>query len=86
LTNVISGMLTMFYKIKIHFFLIYLIGANVMLAASHISLGSLLPVNHLKYFVVVVQSPTSTFHNFFFWLFISVFVVCLVIIEALRRP
>jgi hypothetical protein len=68
LTNVISSMLTMFYKIKIHFFLNYLIGANVMLAASHISLGSLLPVNHLKYFVVV-QSPTSTFHNFFFLAF-----------------
>jgi hypothetical protein len=40
-------MLTMLYKIKIvYIFKIHLIGANVMLAASQISLGSLLLVNH----------------------------------------
>jgi hypothetical protein len=40
-------MFTMFYKIKIYFFKsTYVIGANVMLAASQVSLGSLLLVNH----------------------------------------
>jgi hypothetical protein len=47
LINIMSGMLTMLYKIKIvYIFKIHLIGANVMLAASQISLGSLLLVNH----------------------------------------
>jgi hypothetical protein len=49
LTNVMSGMLTMFYnnKLKIKYsILIYVIGANLMLAALQISLGSLLPVNY----------------------------------------
>jgi hypothetical protein len=35
----------MFYKIKIYF-LIHIIGADVLLAASQISSGSLLFVNH----------------------------------------
>jgi hypothetical protein len=45
-------MLTMLYKIKISidiFFLSHIIGANVMLAASQIWLGSLLLVNYTVY-------------------------------------
>jgi hypothetical protein len=41
-------MLTTFYKIKMYFF-IHIIGVNVILVASQISLGSLLLVNNPVY-------------------------------------
>jgi hypothetical protein len=57
LTNVMSDMLTMFYKIKICFFF-HMNDANVMLAASQISLVSSVLVNHPVYHIKTLTLRT----------------------------